>query len=107
MGMVSRNFSMCHNNSIFVRSGLRRRAGVSSRENTSYSSDKALELTAARFSTQLFIANRSKMNINTYATSLFSGPRFLTSSRFLGDLTNTRANISAHYDLGEMLYVVL
>ncbi|KAF8589859.1 cyclopropane-fatty-acyl-phospholipid synthase [Ramaria rubella] len=52
----------------------------------------------------LFIANRQNIKIDSLASSIFSAPRFLTSARFLADLTNSRANASAHYDIGNTMF---
>ncbi|KAF8508695.1 cyclopropane-fatty-acyl-phospholipid synthase [Gautieria morchelliformis] len=53
---------------------------------------------------RLFIANRKNIQLDTVASSMFSAPRLLTSIRFLGDLSNSRANASAHYDLGNTMF---
>ncbi|GJJ08127.1 hypothetical protein Clacol_002335 [Clathrus columnatus] len=37
-------------------------------------------------------------------SSILSMPRLLTAARFLGDLSTTRANISAHYDIDNTMF---
>lgn len=54
---------------------------------------------------QLFIRNKKVFKIESFAASILSAPRFLTAVRFLGNITNTRANISAHYDIGNTMSV--
>ncbi|KAJ7268177.1 CFS1-like protein [Mycena haematopus] len=55
---------------------------------------------------QILIANRHVLTTctDTMLTSALAKGRSLTSSKFIGSLTNARANISAHYDLGNTMF---
>ncbi|KAJ7279676.1 CFS1-like protein [Mycena rebaudengoi] len=55
---------------------------------------------------QILIANRRELmaGTDTLLPSLLSKGRALTSSKFIGSLANSRANISAHYDLGNTMF---
>ncbi|KAG9009199.1 hypothetical protein FRB93_005695 [Tulasnella sp. JGI-2019a] len=54
---------------------------------------------------KFFIVNRPYISTpSTTASRLFSIPKFVTQSRFIGSIGNARANISAHYDLGNVLF---
>ncbi|KIJ24324.1 hypothetical protein M422DRAFT_80693, partial [Sphaerobolus stellatus SS14] len=47
---------------------------------------------------------REEFKMDSYVASIISAPRLLTAVRFLGDITTTRANISAHYDIGNTMF---
>ncbi|KAJ7627815.1 CFS1-like protein [Mycena polygramma] len=55
---------------------------------------------------QILIANRRELTAgtDTMLASVLAKGRALTSSKFIGSLANSRANISAHYDLGNTLF---
>ncbi|KAF7355669.1 CFS1-like protein [Mycena sanguinolenta] len=53
---------------------------------------------------QILIANRHEIENDSILTSFLSKGRSLTSKRFLGILVNSKANISAHYDLGNTMF---
>ncbi|KAF8526279.1 cyclopropane-fatty-acyl-phospholipid synthase [Hysterangium stoloniferum] len=53
---------------------------------------------------RLFIANKQHAKSKTLVNTMLSAPKFLTAVRFLGDITNSRANISAHYDIGNTMF---
>ncbi|KAK7038374.1 CFS1-like protein [Favolaschia claudopus] len=55
---------------------------------------------------QILILNRPTLTHQTSSllASALSHGRHLTSTKFLGTLTNSRANISAHYDLGNTMF---
>ncbi|KAJ7049083.1 CFS1-like protein [Mycena amicta] len=55
---------------------------------------------------QILIANRRALTTatDTLLASVLSKGRALTSSKFIGSLANSRANISAHYDLGNTMF---
>ncbi|KIJ31218.1 hypothetical protein M422DRAFT_267171 [Sphaerobolus stellatus SS14] len=52
----------------------------------------------------LFILNREEFKMDSYVTSIISAPCLLTTVHFLGDITTTHTNISAHYDIGNMIF---
>lgn len=51
------------------------------------------------------MANRDVFKLDQHA-SLLTSPRLLTAFRFLGDVATSRANISAHYDIGNTMSVL-
>ncbi|KAJ7735289.1 CFS1-like protein [Mycena maculata] len=55
---------------------------------------------------QILIANRRELlsETDTMLASFLSKGRSLTSNKFFGNLGNSRANISAHYDLGNTMF---
>ncbi|KAJ7038783.1 CFS1-like protein [Mycena alexandri] len=55
---------------------------------------------------QILIANRRELlaGTDTMVSSMLARGRALTSSKFIGSLANSRANISAHYDLGNTMF---
>ncbi|KAI9070092.1 cyclopropane-fatty-acyl-phospholipid synthase [Trametes sanguinea] len=54
---------------------------------------------------KLVIANRAELDsTGTIMTSVLAIGRRLTALRFLGDLSTSAANISAHYDIGNTLF---
>ncbi|KAF7317488.1 CFS1-like protein [Mycena kentingensis (nom. inval.)] len=55
---------------------------------------------------QILIANRAALDAGTKTllTSVLAKGRVLTQNRFIGSLANSRANISAHYDLGNTMF---
>ncbi|KAJ7813882.1 Mycolic acid cyclopropane synthetase-domain-containing protein [Mycena olivaceomarginata] len=55
---------------------------------------------------QILIANRDVLTAgtDTMLASMLAKGRFLTSSKFVGSLANSRENISAHYDLGNTMF---
>ncbi|KAF8181191.1 Mycolic acid cyclopropane synthetase-domain-containing protein [Mycena galopus ATCC 62051] len=55
---------------------------------------------------QILIANRHVLTAgtDTMLAAVLAKGRSLTSSKFIGSLTNSRANISAHYDLGNAMF---
>ncbi|KAF7341156.1 CFS1-like protein [Mycena venus] len=55
---------------------------------------------------QILIANRRVLTAgtDTILASVLAKGRALTSNKFVGSLTNSRANISAHYDLGNIMF---
>ncbi|KAJ7621392.1 cyclopropane-fatty-acyl-phospholipid synthase [Roridomyces roridus] len=54
---------------------------------------------------QILIANRRELTaVDTLLASVLAKGRTLTSSKFIGSLTNSRANISAHYDIGNTMF---
>ncbi|KAJ6515477.1 CFS1-like protein [Mycena sanguinolenta] len=56
--------------------------------------------------TDILIHNRRELENDTILASFLSKGRSLTSRRFLGSLVNSKANISAHYDLGNTMFSV-
>ncbi|KAJ7641185.1 CFS1-like protein [Roridomyces roridus] len=55
--------------------------------------------------TKILIANRRELTaVDTLLASVLAKGRTLTSSKFIGSLTNSRANISAHYDIGNTMF---
>ncbi|KAK0421788.1 CFS1-like protein [Armillaria borealis] len=55
---------------------------------------------------KLMIVNRDHLlrSLNSFASSLFTRGRLLTSYNLIGTLTNSRVNVSAHYDIGDELF---
>ncbi|KAJ7214976.1 CFS1-like protein [Mycena pura] len=55
---------------------------------------------------QILIANRRELmaGTDTMLSSIFAQGHALTNKKFIGSLTNSRANISAHYDLGNTIF---
>ncbi|KAF7290285.1 CFS1-like protein [Mycena indigotica] len=54
---------------------------------------------------QILIANREVLTgVDTLLASVLARGRALTSNKFIGSLANSRANISAHYDLGNTMF---
>ncbi|KAJ7205426.1 CFS1-like protein [Mycena pura] len=53
---------------------------------------------------QILIANRHLLTVETMLASVLAKGRALTSNKFIGSLANSRANISAHYDLGNTMF---
>lgn len=53
---------------------------------------------------KVFIANRHRLGKIDNVSTLMTVGRRLTAYRFRGDLSTSRANISAHYDLGNILF---
>ncbi|KAJ7138186.1 CFS1-like protein [Mycena epipterygia] len=55
---------------------------------------------------QILIANRRELaaGTDTLLASVLAKGRTLTSNKFIGSLANSRANISAHYDLGNTMF---
>ncbi|EIN11137.1 CFS1-like protein [Punctularia strigosozonata HHB-11173 SS5] len=53
---------------------------------------------------QIIIANRSELDTDNILSTILARGRNLTATRFLGNLTNSRANISAHYDLSNDMF---
>ncbi|KAJ6539846.1 CFS1-like protein [Mycena vulgaris] len=55
---------------------------------------------------QILIANRRELTAetDTLLASVLAKGRTLTSNKFIGSLANSRANISAHYDLGNTMF---
>ncbi|KAL0961278.1 hypothetical protein HGRIS_006238 [Hohenbuehelia grisea] len=54
---------------------------------------------------KIFLNNREKIaNLDSKASYLFSLPQKLTSYRFLNNLSNSRSNISAHYDISNDMF---
>ncbi|KDQ13376.1 hypothetical protein BOTBODRAFT_33696 [Botryobasidium botryosum FD-172 SS1] len=56
---------------------------------------------------KVMIANRNQINgvyVGGIATRILAAGRSLTLSKFMGNLTNSKANISAHYDLGNTMF---
>ncbi|KAJ6590067.1 CFS1-like protein [Mycena vulgaris] len=54
---------------------------------------------------KVLIANRENLNgLNHFWANVLSKGQRLTTYRFLGDLSTSRANISAHYDLGNTMF---
>ncbi|KAK0196264.1 CFS1-like protein [Armillaria mellea] len=55
---------------------------------------------------QLMILNRENLipSLNSFTSSLLARGRLLTSYKFIGNLTNSTANIRSHYDLGDDLF---
>ncbi|KAF8521213.1 CFS1-like protein [Hysterangium stoloniferum] len=53
---------------------------------------------------RLLISNKQHAKSKTLVNTILSAPKFLTAVRFLGDITNSRANISAHYDIGNTMF---
>ncbi|KAJ7441649.1 CFS1-like protein [Mycena galericulata] len=55
---------------------------------------------------QVLIANRRELTAGTETllASVLAKGRALTSNKFIGSLANSRANISAHYDLGNTMF---
>ena len=54
---------------------------------------------------KIFILNKEHLSVETTFSRLFSIPKVITQSRFVGSLDNSQANISAHYDIGNVLFV--
>lgn len=55
----------------------------------------------------VFLKNKSRLSSiqSSWLTRLFATPTRITSSRFINSTANTRANISAHYDLSNEMFV--
>ncbi|KAJ7833680.1 CFS1-like protein [Mycena leptocephala] len=55
---------------------------------------------------QILIANRQELTprMNTTVASVLCKSRSLMNNKFIGSLQNSRANISAHYDLGNIMF---
>ncbi|KAF8499899.1 CFS1-like protein, partial [Hysterangium stoloniferum] len=53
---------------------------------------------------ELFIANQQRVTMNTLASAIFAIPQRLSLAKFLQSLSNSRANISAHYDIGNIMF---
>ncbi|KZS93423.1 cyclopropane-fatty-acyl-phospholipid synthase [Sistotremastrum niveocremeum HHB9708] len=54
---------------------------------------------------QIFLANRENLaNMSSAVSWLFSIPHALTNSRFLNTISNSRSNISAHYDISNEMF---
>ncbi|KAF9221621.1 CFS1-like protein [Gyrodon lividus] len=54
---------------------------------------------------KIFLLNRQNLsNMDSYASYLFSIPQKLTSWRFLNTLSNSRSNVSAHYDISNAMF---
>ncbi|KAJ3992330.1 CFS1-like protein [Lentinula boryana] len=54
---------------------------------------------------QIFLDNRSRLsNLNSSLSFLFTIPQKLTSYRFLNTISNSRSNISAHYDISNEMF---
>ncbi|KAJ7087681.1 CFS1-like protein [Mycena belliarum] len=55
---------------------------------------------------RILIANRRELTTgtDTMLASVLARGRTLTSNKFIGSLANSRANISAHYDLGNTMF---
>ncbi|KAK0221160.1 Mycolic acid cyclopropane synthetase-domain-containing protein [Armillaria nabsnona] len=55
---------------------------------------------------KLMIVNRDHLlrSLNSFASSLFARGRLLTSYNLIGTFANSRANVSAHYDIGDELF---
>ncbi len=54
---------------------------------------------------QLFLNNRESLdNMGSRLSFLFALPRKITSFRFLNSIGNSRSNISAHYDISNMMF---
>ncbi|KAF5366586.1 hypothetical protein D9758_008938 [Tetrapyrgos nigripes] len=54
---------------------------------------------------QILIHNRKHLTaLETWTAAVLSQARKLTSIKFLGDLMNSKANISAHYDIGVVMF---
>ncbi|SJL13978.1 uncharacterized protein ARMOST_17430 [Armillaria ostoyae] len=55
---------------------------------------------------KLMIVNRDHLlrSLNSFASSLFARGRLLTSYNLIGTFVNSRANVSAHYDIGDELF---
>ncbi|KAF8610373.1 CFS1-like protein [Ceratobasidium sp. AG-I] len=60
----------------------------------------------SHFSLQIFLLNRENLAEmqSPVASLLFSIPQRLTSIRFLNTLSNSRSNISAHYDISNQMF---
>ena len=59
----------------------------------------------SKLSLQMFVHNRDTLSSLTSSVSyLFTLPQALTSSRFLNTISNTRSNISAHYDISNDMF---
>jgi cyclopropane-fatty-acyl-phospholipid synthase len=56
---------------------------------------------------QILIANRHELTprMNTMVASVLSKSRSLMNEKFIGSLQNSKANILAHYDLGNIMSV--
>ncbi|KIJ62576.1 hypothetical protein HYDPIDRAFT_114221 [Hydnomerulius pinastri MD-312] len=53
----------------------------------------------------IFLLNRQNLaNMDSYASCLFTLPQRLTSWRFLNTLSNSRSNVSAHYDISNAMF---
>ncbi|KAG8878768.1 hypothetical protein FRB97_002309 [Tulasnella sp. 331] len=53
---------------------------------------------------ELLVVNRQYLTVQSTANRLLSIPKAVTQSRFLPTIGNARANISAHYDLGNVMF---
>ncbi|SJL13976.1 uncharacterized protein ARMOST_17428 [Armillaria ostoyae] len=55
---------------------------------------------------KLLILNREHLipSLNSFTSSLLARGRLLTSYKFVGNMTNSKANICSHYDLGDELF---
>ncbi|KAJ3830653.1 cyclopropane-fatty-acyl-phospholipid synthase [Lentinula raphanica] len=54
---------------------------------------------------QMFLDNRSRLsNLDSSLSYLFTLPQRLTSYRFLNTISNSRSNISAHYDISNEMF---
>ncbi|KAJ4481962.1 CFS1-like protein [Lentinula aciculospora] len=54
---------------------------------------------------QIFLDNRSQLsNLSSSLSYLFTLPQKLTSFRFLNTISNSRSNISAHYDISNDMF---
>jgi cyclopropane-fatty-acyl-phospholipid synthase len=53
----------------------------------------------------MFVYNRENLsNLTSSVSFLFTLPQALTSSRFLNTMSNSRSNISAHYDISNEMF---
>ncbi|THH07274.1 hypothetical protein EW145_g3489, partial [Phellinidium pouzarii] len=53
----------------------------------------------------IFLRNRSRLhNLDSRLSFLFTLPQKLASTRFLNTLSNSRSNVSAHYDLSNKMF---
>ncbi|KAF8588585.1 CFS1-like protein [Ramaria rubella] len=54
---------------------------------------------------EMFVHNRENLsNLTSSVSYLFTLPQALTSSRFLNTISNSRSNISAHYDISNDMF---
>lgn len=54
---------------------------------------------------QIFIFNRQALsNLDSNISYLSNLPQYVTSSRFISSINNSRANISAHYDISNRMF---
>lgn len=54
---------------------------------------------------KIFLLNRESLgNMESYLSSLFRIPQRLVASRFLGTIDNAKSNISAHYDISNVMF---